>query len=200
MPILALAASSPRLAAAHWPISSPARKLSVAKVASAASIGSSGVSSAMTRRPASRAWVTAPTMDEVSEAVSRMPLAPSSDAGLDRLRPGSRGRRRSCRQRISASCQVLRPWPSAPSFILTKNGLVSVLVIRQTIVSCAAALAVPPRAIRPSAVAPNRPVLSVFRCFIMMSSQGFVRPAYPACDRCQAFPASASLSKETPNS
>jgi hypothetical protein len=39
---------SPSVAAAHWPISWPAWKLSVAKVASAASIGSSGVSSAIT--------------------------------------------------------------------------------------------------------------------------------------------------------
>ena len=38
-PILALAASSPSVAAAHSPISLPASKLSVAKVASAASTG-----------------------------------------------------------------------------------------------------------------------------------------------------------------
>ena len=78
MAILALAASSPSEAAAHLPISSPARKLSVAKVASAASIGSSGVSSAMTRRPASRACLTGPTIALVSDAVIRMPFAPSA--------------------------------------------------------------------------------------------------------------------------
>ena len=74
----ASAAPSPSLAAAHWPISSPARKLSVAKVASAASIGSSGVSRAMTSSPASRARLIGSTMALVSEAVIRMPLAPEA--------------------------------------------------------------------------------------------------------------------------
>ena len=74
----ASAAPSPRLLAAHWPTSSPARKLSVAKVALAAEAGSSAVSSAMTIRPASRACLTAGTMPEVSEGVIRMPLAPSA--------------------------------------------------------------------------------------------------------------------------
>ena len=41
--------------AAHLPISSPALKLSVAKVMSTVSGGFGGVSSAMTYRPASRA-------------------------------------------------------------------------------------------------------------------------------------------------
>ena len=62
MAILASLALSPSVALAHWPISSPALKLSVAKVASAASIGSSGVSSAMTRMPASRAFLTVGTI------------------------------------------------------------------------------------------------------------------------------------------
>ena len=75
--IFASAAASPSVPAAHLPISSPARKLSVAKVASAASIGLSGVSSAITRRPASRACCTEDTMEDVSEAAIRMPFAPS---------------------------------------------------------------------------------------------------------------------------
>jgi hypothetical protein len=45
---------------------------------SAASIGSSGVSRAMTSRPASRAFWTVGTMPFVSEAVIRIPLAPSA--------------------------------------------------------------------------------------------------------------------------
>ena len=55
-------ALSPSVAFAHWPISSPALKLSVAKLASAAVGGSSGVSSVMTRMPASRAFLTVGTI------------------------------------------------------------------------------------------------------------------------------------------
>ena len=73
--ILAFAASSPNVAAAHWPINSPALKLSVAKVASAASIGSSGVSRAITRIPASLACFTTGTMALVSEALIDIPVA-----------------------------------------------------------------------------------------------------------------------------
>ena len=51
MAIFASLPSASNVAFAHWPISSPALKLSVAKVASAASAGSGSVSSAMTRRP-----------------------------------------------------------------------------------------------------------------------------------------------------
>ena len=74
----AFAASSPSVAAAQAPISRPASKLSVPSVASAASIGSSGVSSAITRMPASRAFFTDSTIPLVSEGTSRMPLAPSA--------------------------------------------------------------------------------------------------------------------------
>ncbi len=78
MAIFAFSASAPSFARAHWPISSPALKLSVAKVASAASIGSSGVSSAITRIPASRACCSGPVIALVSEAAMRMPFAPSA--------------------------------------------------------------------------------------------------------------------------
>ena len=78
MPILAFAASAPSWAAAHLPPSSPARKLSVAKVASAASMGSSGVSKAMTSKPASRACLTDVVIEDVSDAVNRIPSAPSA--------------------------------------------------------------------------------------------------------------------------
>ena len=76
--ILALAALSPRVALAHSPISSPALKLSVAKVASAALIGSSGVSSVMTRMPALRAFSTVGTMAVESLGTSMKPLAPAA--------------------------------------------------------------------------------------------------------------------------
>ena len=53
MAILALAASAPNFAATHAPPSLPASKLSVAKVESAAVIGSRGVSRAITSNPLS---------------------------------------------------------------------------------------------------------------------------------------------------
>ncbi len=56
MAILAVLALSPSVAFAHSPMSSPALKLSVAKRASAAVGGSSGVSRVMTRTPALRAF------------------------------------------------------------------------------------------------------------------------------------------------
>ena len=62
MAILALAALSPSVAFAHAPINSPALKLSVAKLASAAVIGSSGVSSVITMMPALRAFSTVGTI------------------------------------------------------------------------------------------------------------------------------------------
>lgn len=134
-----MAASAPNEAAAHLPISSPAKKLSVAKVISAESIGSSGVSNAMTTMPASRACLTADTMDDVSDAVSRMPLAPSA-------------------MQVSMAATWVSWSPStlpandfrvmpnslalavAPSFIFTKKGLVSVLVIKQAVMSAANAV------------------------------------------------------------
>ena len=128
-------------ALAHSPISSPALKLSVAKVASAASIGSSGVSSAITRMPASRAFLTVGTMALVSLGVIRMPLAPSAirlsiAATWPSLSPSS------CRRRPELDAEFLGLGP-APSFILTKKGLVSVLVMRPTSTSSAEAEATP---------------------------------------------------------
>ena len=61
--------------AAHWPISSPALKLSVAKVMSTVSAGSGGVSRAMTYRPASRAFLIA-ELTPGPLGVIRMPLSP----------------------------------------------------------------------------------------------------------------------------
>ena len=66
------------MAAAHWPINSPARKLSVANVASAASIGSSGVSRAITISPASRASSIVGTIATVSLGVIMNPAAPAA--------------------------------------------------------------------------------------------------------------------------
>ena len=76
--ILAFAASIPIFAFAHWPIRTPARKLSVANVASAASAGSKGVSSAITRRPASRARRTVSASAPGSDGVIRIPFAPAA--------------------------------------------------------------------------------------------------------------------------
>src|SRR5882724_11036001 len=100
---------------AYSPMRTPALKLSVAKRASVASWGSVGVSRAITRTPALRAFFTAGTMALVSLGVIRLALAPSD---------------------LPAPVMSFAPsffaaaW--APSFILTKNGLVSVLVIRPT--------------------------------------------------------------------
>ena len=66
-------------AAAHFPISSPALKLSVAKVMSTVSGGSGGVSSAMTYRPASRACVMAGLTPSVA-GVIKMPESPRAMA------------------------------------------------------------------------------------------------------------------------
>ena len=121
----------------------------MAKVASAASIGSSGVSSAITSMPASRAFSMAGTMAFESLGVIRMPLAPAEirfSIGRDLalvvavVLAGER-------PQLDAELVGLR---RAPSFILTKNGLVLVLVIRPTIGLSAALAAVTPRAI-PSA-------------------------------------------------
>src|SRR4051795_5872153 len=118
-------------ALAQEPISSPAFMLSVANSALAASCGSVGVSSAMTVTPWPRAFLIAGTMAFESAGVIRMPLAP----------------------RVTMfSIAVIWLWTSvsnlpdavvswalfaaaafcAASFILTKNGFVSVFVIRPT--------------------------------------------------------------------
>ena len=123
--------------AAHWPISSPALRLSVAKVASAALGGSSGVSSAITRIPALRARSIDGTIALVSFGVIRIALAPAF-----------------IKRSIASTWPVLSPsylparlrkstpssfaFASAPSFIFAKNGLVYVFVISPTMILSAA--------------------------------------------------------------
>ena len=63
-------------ALAHWPMSSPAFRLSVANSASTALCGSVGVSSAITVTPASRAFLMAGTTALESAGTIRMPFAP----------------------------------------------------------------------------------------------------------------------------
>ena len=81
--ILAEAALAPSVFTAHAPINSPARKLSVAKVASAAVGGSSGVSSAITRMPASRAFSMAGTMARESFGRDQDALGAGGDQIFD---------------------------------------------------------------------------------------------------------------------
>ncbi len=75
--ILACLPSASNFALAHCPIRLPAWKLSVAKVASAASGGSTGVSSAMTSIPACLALSSDGTIALESFAVIMKPLAPA---------------------------------------------------------------------------------------------------------------------------
>src|SRR3954451_10549600 len=114
---------------AYWPISLPAVKLLVANSASAAFCGSSGVSSVITLTPWSRAFLTTGTIAVVLLGTSRMPFAPAATMLL-----------------IAVTWLALSPsylpaavisfTPSfaaaflAPAFIFTKNGFVSVFVIR----------------------------------------------------------------------
>ncbi len=146
-----IACFPPSWAAVHLPISSPAAKLSVANVMSAASAGSGGVSRAMTNRPASLAFFSASTT-EGPLGVIRMPLSPlemafsmawiwvsSSPSAL----PAA-----SFRSTPSAAAAFL-----APSCMETKNGLVVVFTIRDTPTFSAdglpeLAVEVPPQAAR----------------------------------------------------
>src|SRR5919108_529280 len=122
----------PALAAlAYWPISTPALKLSVANSASVASCGWVGVSSAITSTPALRAFWIAGTIALVSLGVMRMPLTPpatmfSMAVTWLALSPSNLP--------AAVSRLGVLAWASfsAPSFILTKNGLVSVLVMSPT--------------------------------------------------------------------
>ncbi|VXC29086.1 exported hypothetical protein [Arthrobacter sp. 9V] len=136
------------------PMSSPALKLSVAKVMSAASAGSGGVSRAMTNRPASFAFFSASTT-EGPLGVIRMPLSPleiafsmawiwvsSSPSAL----PAA-----SLRSTPSASAAFF-----APSCMETKNGLEVVLTISETPIFSSAppldeGVEPPPQAVRLSA-------------------------------------------------
>src|SRR5438128_2404671 len=129
---------APSVLAAHAAMSRPALKLSVAKVASAASMGSSGVSRAMTRMPASRAFFTVGTMALVSLGVMRMPLAPaemrfSMAATCVSLSPSN------LPAKLCTRAPTFLAVASAPSRILTKKGLLSVLVMRPMKTSAALA-------------------------------------------------------------
>ncbi|MCD6059568.1 MAG: hypothetical protein K0Q89_3098, partial [Thermomicrobiales bacterium] len=135
-----IGSSSPMTALAYWPIKTPALKLSVAKRASVASIGSVGVSRAMTSTPASRAFWMAGTIALVSPGVTKIPCAPAvtmfSMAAVWAALSAS-----NAPDAVNSSAPAAAAASSAPSFILTKNGLVSVLVISPTMTcsSCAAA-------------------------------------------------------------
>ena len=108
-------------------------KLLVANRASTADCGSVAVSSAMTTTPLSRAFWMLGTMALVSLGVMRMPLAPA-------LTMFSRAVTWPALSPSLAPAPVSSLMPSssalawAPSFILTKNGLVSVLVMRPTMI------------------------------------------------------------------
>ncbi len=120
----------PSCAAAHLPMDSPAAKLSVENVMSTESAGSGAVSSAMTKRPASRAfWIASRT--EGPLIVMRMPLSPFEMAfSMAWI----------C---VSSSPSALpaasvRSMPSfaaasfAPSSIATKKGFVVVFTMSET--------------------------------------------------------------------
>ena len=114
-------------------MSRPASKLLVAKSASTAFCGSGAVSSAMTNTPFCRALAIEGTMALVSLGVMRMPLAPalimfSIAVTWPSLSPSL------APAPVSSLAPSLATSAVAPSFILTKNGLVSVLVMRPTVV------------------------------------------------------------------
>ena len=117
---------------AYSPISTPAFLLSVANSASAASCGSGGVSSAITVTPAARAFSIAGTIAFVTAGVIRMPLAPcvvmfSSAVTWLWLS------RSVLPDALTSSALFASAAFCAASFIFTKNGLLSVLVIRPTV-------------------------------------------------------------------
>ena len=132
---MTILAGLPAIAAlAYCPIKTPALKLSVANSASVALCGSVGVSSAITSTPASRAFLMAGTIAFVSLGVMRIALAPpltmfSMAVTWVALSPSN----------FPAALISLTPLAfaasMAPSFIFTKNGLVSVFVMRPTTIS-----------------------------------------------------------------
>ena len=96
--------------------------------------GSVGVSSAITSMPGLRAFSIVGTIAFESLGVIRMPLAPAAIRFSIAVDLGLVVAVLLAREASAASTPA--PWPAAccaPSFILTKNGLVSVLVIRPTI-------------------------------------------------------------------
>ena len=123
-----MSAPSPIVVLAHFPISSPARKLSVAKVASTVSAGSNGVSSVITSTQAARAG-------EGCRIGGRDENARRTRGSqcLDRLDLGFRIAIVSAREggadRTPSSSALSR----AASTIVTKNVLDSVLTISPTI-------------------------------------------------------------------
>ncbi len=99
---------------------------------SAASAGSVCVSSAITSRPAWRALSSEGTIAFESLGVIIRPFAPaeirlSTAATCDSLSPSF------LPAKDCSSAPSVFAWASAPSFIFTKNGFVSVLVIRPTL-------------------------------------------------------------------
>lgn len=120
-------------ALAYRPMSSPALTLSVAKRASVASCGSVGLSSAMTRTPLARAFSRVGTIALESLGVMRMPFTPeltmfSMAVTWPALSPSN------FPAALTSSTSLSFAACSAPSFIFTKNGFVSVLVISPTLV------------------------------------------------------------------
>ena len=103
----------------------------MAKVASAASIGSSGVSSTITFRPASRAFLMVGTIALESLGTMAKPLAPAEIRfSIAATWPSLSPSYLPAAVRSSMPSSFAFSW--APSRILTKNGLVSVLVMRPT--------------------------------------------------------------------
>ena len=128
---LASVPSFSNFAFAHAPISSPAFSLSVANSASAASSGSGGVSSAMTVTPAARAFSIAGTIALDCAGVIRMPFAPL--VTMFSIAVIWVWTSVSVLPAALVSSALFAPAAScAASFIFTKNGFDSVLVIRPT--------------------------------------------------------------------
>src|ERR1044072_1811628 len=149
---VAIFAVLPFMAAlAYSPISSPALRLSVANRASTALSGSVGVSRAMTRTPLALAFSRAGTIALESLGVIRRPFTPdatmvSTPVTCPALSPSN------LPAAVDSSTPSSLAAFFAPSLIFTKNGLVSVLVIRPTLTLPDPVLAVPDPDPEPQAV------------------------------------------------
>src|SRR3954471_14556296 len=131
--IMAMTGGLPAIAFfAYWPISLPAVKLLVAYSASAAFWGCSGVSSVITLTPWSRAFLTTGTIAVVLLGTSRMPFAPAATMLLIAVTWLALSPSYLPAAVISLTFSFAAAF-CAPSFIFTKNGFVSVLVIRPTV-------------------------------------------------------------------
>ena len=106
-------------------------KLSVANVMSTASAGSGGVSSAITKRPASRAFSRA-SSTAGPLGVMRMPFVALGDGVLDGLDLGVLVAVLLAGGDREVDAQLLGGGFLAPSCMATKNGLVVVLTISET--------------------------------------------------------------------